>query len=211
MTLSAWRPARLSAARPCTPRSKRFGDGACHETLLRFLDEELKRHGIAPERRAAERERMALSVSALIEWFASRTALGVAVHRERYGLLDLGETKLSGVADRIEIGQGHAAIWDFKTGAPASLKQVESGLAPQLPLEAAMLKRGVFKDTPKAAATELGYWRFGGKDPTPKALDLDAEGEGEKGARKSGEAAFALCRARSAVSLQAAGAIHQAL
>lgn len=159
---------------------ERFGDGACHETLLRFLDEELKRHGIAPERRAAERERMALSVSALIEWFASRTALGVAVHRERYGLLDLGETKLSGVADRIEIGQGHAAIWDFKTGAPASLKQVESGLAPQLPLEAAMLKRGVFKDTPKAAATELGYWRFGGKDPTPKALDLDAEGEGEK-------------------------------
>lgn len=159
---------------------ERFGDGDCHETLLALLDEELKRHGIAPERRAAERERMALSVSTLIAWFASRTALGVTVYRERYGLLDLGEIKLSGVADRIEIGPGHAAIWDFKTGAPATQNQVESGLAPQLPLEAAMLKRGAFQDTPAARATELGYWRFGGKEPTPTALVLDAEAEGEK-------------------------------
>jgi ATP-dependent helicase/nuclease subunit B len=106
--------------------------------------------------------------------------LGVTVHRERKGVLKLGEVDLSGVADRIEIGAGHAAIYDFKTGAPASQPQVESGLAPQLPLEAAMLKRGVFEETPAARATELGYWRFGGKEPTPKALALNAEAEGEK-------------------------------
>jgi ATP-dependent helicase/nuclease subunit B len=159
---------------------ERFGDGGDHGVLLALLDQELKHHGIPPERRAAERERMALSVFTLIEWFAARAALGVTVHRERKGVLKLGEVHLSGVADRIEIGAGHAAIYDFKTGAPASQPQVESGLAPQLPLEAAMLKRGVFEETPAARATELGYWRFGGKEPTPKPLALNAEAEGEK-------------------------------
>ena len=159
---------------------ERFGDGVCHATLLEYLDEELKRFGITPERRVAERERMALSVSTLIAWFAERAALGAAVYRERKGVLRVGDTDLSGIADRIEVRGAQAAIWDFKTGVPATKNQVETGLAPQLPLEAAMLKRGAFEETPPAQTTELGYWRFGGKEPTPKSLDLDAESEGEK-------------------------------
>jgi ATP-dependent helicase/nuclease subunit B len=88
--------------------------------------------------------------------------------------------ELSGIADRIEIAPGFAAILDFKTGQPPSLRQVVTGLAPQLPLEAAMLARGVFDGVPRAKANELIYWRFGNSEPTPAPLDVDAHAVGEE-------------------------------
>ncbi len=160
---------------------ERFEDGGDSALLTQLLDEELRRAGISPERCAAERARLAVSVTALIAWFAARRALGARVYREEKGVLTLaGGEQLSGIADRIEIGPGHVAILDFKTGAPATKSQVESGLSPQLPLEAAMLARGAFDNLPAARASELSYWRFGNAEPTPKPLALDAHGEGEK-------------------------------
>jgi ATP-dependent helicase/nuclease subunit B len=159
---------------------ERFEDGDDHALLIDLLDEELRRVGVPAERRAAERERMRISAEALIAWFAQRRAKGALVYRERRGLLSLDGVDLSCVADRIEIGPGHVAILDFKTGEPASAKQVESGLSPQLPLEAAMLAQGAFDGVPKAEADELGYWRFGNSDPTPKPLALDAMAHAEK-------------------------------
>lgn len=159
---------------------ERFEDGEDHARLSDLLDEELRRAGIPPERRAAERARLMISVNALIAWFAERRSLGATVYREKKGVLNVNGVELSGIADRIEIGLGHVAILDFKTGSPATLKQVQSGLSPQLPLEAAMLARGAFTDVPAAQATELSYWRFGNAEPTPKPLDLDAQEEGEK-------------------------------
>lgn len=159
---------------------ERFEDGHDHSLLADLLDQELRHHGIRPERRAAERARLAVSVNALIAWFAERKALGAAIYRERKGVLEIDGVELSGIADRIEIGPGHVAILDFKTGVPATGKQVESGLAPQLSLEAAMLAAGKFEGVPAALTTELGYWRFGNAEPTPKPLDLDAMAEAEK-------------------------------
>ena len=159
---------------------ERFEDGGDHALLSDLLDEELRHAGVPAERRAAERQRLAISVAALIAWFEERKAKGATVYREKKGVLRLGDVDLSGVADRIEIGPGHVAILDFKTGAPATVRQVETGLAPQLPLEAAMLAEGAFADVPPARATELTYWRFGNADPTPKPLDLDAMGEAAK-------------------------------
>ena len=40
-----------------------------------------------------------------------------------------------------------------------------------------MLKRGVFAETPPARVTELIYWRFGGAEPTPRAVKLEATAE----------------------------------
>jgi ATP-dependent helicase/nuclease subunit B len=157
-----------------------FEDGKDHALLSDLLDQQLRRAGVSPERRAAERERLGISVAALIAWFGERRAMGVDVYRERKGVLKLGDVELSGVADRIEIGPGHVAVLDFKTGTPATAKQVETGLAPQLPLLAAMLAAGVFEDVPAARATELAYWRFGNAEPTPKPLALDAMAEAEK-------------------------------
>jgi ATP-dependent helicase/nuclease subunit B len=159
---------------------ERFEDGADHALLSDLLDEELHRTGVPPERRVAERARLMVSVNALIAWFAERRNLGAAIYREEKGVLDINGVELSGIADRIEIGPNHVAILDFKTGAPPTAKQVQLGLSPQLPLEAAMLARGAFPNAPASIATELSYWRFGNAEPTPKPLDLDVQGEAEK-------------------------------
>lgn len=161
---------------------ERFGDGEDHDELIRLLEEELRRAGVPAERCAAERERMRVSVEALIEWFAARRALQATVYREVTGELDVEGVILRGIADRIEIGPRHVAVLDFKTGSPPTKAQVESGLAPQLPLEAAMLARGAFlgDGVPAARATELGFWRVGNAEPTPKPLPLDAMAEAEK-------------------------------
>jgi ATP-dependent helicase/nuclease subunit B len=53
---------------------------------------------------------------------------------------------LSGIADRIERdADGGYVILDYKTGSARTEKQVRTGLAPQLTLEAAMLRRGGFE------------------------------------------------------------------
>ncbi len=159
---------------------ERFEEGGDSARLIELLDQELARVGVPPERRAAERERLKISAGALIAWFAERRHLGALAYRERKGVLALEGVELSCIADRIEIGPRHVAILDFKTGAPPTGNQVKSGLAPQLPLEAAMLARGAFEGVPKAEASELFYWRFGNSEPTPKPLDVAPMAEAEK-------------------------------
>lgn len=163
---------------------ERFEDERDPSHLRRLLDEELRRAGVAPDRRAAEHSRLEQSVRMLIAWLKAREA--GAAYREKKGVLQLEcGVVLSGTADRIEINASGGAILDFKTGAPPTDKQVESGLSPQLLLEAAMLARGVFEGVPSARAHELIYWRFGGANPAPRIVDVDG------GAHAAGEKALA--------------------
>ena len=85
-----------------------------------------------------------------------------------------GAFKLRGIADRIERNaDGRYIILDYKTGAARTEKQVRTGLAPQLTLEAAMLRQGKFKDIPAGASVaELGYVLLKGGEPPgePKLL-----------------------------------------
>lgn len=152
---------------------ERFEDGHDPAELSRLLDEELRWHGIAPERRAAERERLIVSVQALIAWFAARRSDEMVIYREKKGRLPVGDITLTGVADRIEIAPGHGAILDFKTGKPPTNEQVNSGLSPQLLLEAAMLMAGRIEGVPKATPTELVYWQFGGSKPAPQIVGAE--------------------------------------
>lgn len=70
---------------------------------------------------------------------------------------------LTGRADRIERrADGRLAILDYKTGTVPSGAQVEQGLAPQLPLEAAMAAAGVFGPDLAGQAAELTYWHLSG-------------------------------------------------
>jgi len=70
---------------------------------------------------------------------------------------------LSGRADRIERrADGTLAILDYKTGAVPTAVQVEQGLAPQLPLEAAMAAAGVFGPELEGRTAELTYWHLSG-------------------------------------------------
>jgi ATP-dependent helicase/nuclease subunit B len=74
---------------------------------------------------------------------------------------------LSGVADRIERrSDGSYAILDYKTGRPPGDREVAIGLAPQLTLEAAMLRQGAFEGIPPGSSvSELAYVRLSGGEP----------------------------------------------
>ena len=82
-------------------------------------------------------------------WHGSRITGARRVTVEVKGALQLAvapqlEILLSGRADRIEMHDDFAAIIDFKTGAVPTRKAAESGLSPQLLIEAAMAAEGAF-------------------------------------------------------------------
>ncbi|MGH6796876.1 MAG: PD-(D/E)XK nuclease family protein, partial [Roseiarcus sp.] len=71
--------------------------------------------------------------------------------------------KLSARADRIDVLQsGGARLIDYKSGTPPMAKEVKAGFAPQLTLEAAMLRRGGFEGLPPLDAEEALYLKLGG-------------------------------------------------
>ena len=69
---------------------------------------------------------------------------------------------LRGKADRIDLrADGRVDILDFKTGQVPTADQVESGLNPQLSLEAAMVRAGAFSDAGAREAAHLYYIAIG--------------------------------------------------
>ncbi len=77
-----------------------------------------------------------------------------------------GAFTLSAKADRIELRGERADILDFKTGMPPSIKQVTSGISPQLTLTAAILAAGGFAALGPRKPGELLYVRVsGGRRP----------------------------------------------
>src|SRR5215470_13332793 len=87
-----------------------------------------------------------------------------------------GSFKLRGRADRIELcGDGRYVILDYKTGSARTERQVRTGLAPQLTLEAAMLRRGGFKDiAADSSVARIGYvlLKGGARPGEPKLIDF---------------------------------------
>jgi ATP-dependent helicase/nuclease subunit B len=88
-----------------------------------------------------------------------------------------GDFELRGRADRIDqLKDGNAVVVDYKTGRPPTAKQVENLLAPQLPLEAAILAEGGFEGVDRLTATKLLYIQFsGGRVPGQEVPITDAE------------------------------------
>ena len=104
-------------------------------------------------------------------WEADRRAAVASLAAEIRGQIEIpladGTFKLRGIADRIERdAAGRCTILDYKTGAVRSEKQVRTGLAPQLTLEAAILRRGGFENIPAGASvSEIAYVKLKGGDP----------------------------------------------
>jgi ATP-dependent helicase/nuclease subunit B len=120
----------------------------------------------------------------IARWFAdyerTRRAGMAAAHAEIRGELAIatsGTFRLTGRADRIERrADGRYAIIDFKTGAPPSGPQVLIGIAPQLSLEAAILRGGGFPGIAAGGTVaEFVYVRLNGGDPPglERVVDLD--------------------------------------
>jgi len=92
---------------------------------------------------------------------------------------------LSARADRVdERADGSFAIYDYKTGTPPSKKQVEAGLSPQLPLEAAIAAAGGFvteSGAPLAArpVSVLSYLHLSGGDPGAAEKKVSQDGSAD--------------------------------
>jgi ATP-dependent helicase/nuclease subunit B len=121
--------------------------------------------GIAPVRLARERA-LALNVAPWVVDFERRRRADSTMLIEQGGSHAFaapgGDFTLTARADRIELRGGAADVLDFKTGSPPSAKQVQSGLAPQLTLTAAILKRGGFAELGPVDVGELVYVRVSG-------------------------------------------------
>ena len=124
-----------------------------------------------PEARAFWWPRFLRIAHWFVHWDAERRAAIEAIAAEIRGKIDIqladGVFTLRGVADRIERGRdGRYIILDYKTGSARSEKQVRTGLAPQLTLEAAMLRRGGFEGIPAdASVAEIAYVLLKGGEP----------------------------------------------
>ena len=115
----------------------------------------------------------------LAHWLATAEATlrpGTAeVFAERSGGISFeaaGEThELHARADRLDLlADGRFRIIDYKTGSPPSTGQVESGLAPQLTLEAALLARGGFAPL-QGNTAQILYIQAGGGHPPGDMAD----------------------------------------
>lgn len=73
------------------------------------------------------------------------------------------DSMLVGRVDRIDSGAEGYAILDYKTGTVPSDKQVQSGLAPQLPLLGMMLEAGAFATLKPRPIAALLYCKLGGR------------------------------------------------
>ena len=111
----------------------------------------------------------------IARWFANweieRRAEIVTIDAEIRGQHDIqlekGSFRLRGIADRIERGNdGRYTIFDYKTGSARTEPQVRTGLAPQLTLEAAILRQGGFAGIPKeSSVAEVAYVLVKGGEP----------------------------------------------
>jgi ATP-dependent helicase/nuclease subunit B len=112
------------------------------------------------------------------QWDGVRRADVKALYAEIKGELKFPigkrEFTLSAIADRIEQRQdGSYAILDYKTGAARTEKQVRTGLAPQLTLEAAILRGGGFEDVSAGSVSEISYVTLKGGEPAGKPNEIN--------------------------------------
>ena len=106
------------------------------------------------------------------EWFAATESgrrNGGRVIAETSGSLIIpapaGPFQLSARADRIDVHAASLTITDYKTGAFPSDKLVKEGLAPQLPLEAAIAAANLFANVTQRPVGALRYVRASGGTP----------------------------------------------
>jgi ATP-dependent helicase/nuclease subunit B len=99
------------------------------------------------------------------------------------------EVTLSGQADRIDVTRvGLADILDYKTGSSPSKVQAHRLVAPQLPLEAALLERGAFTAIGPLVAGNLAYVRLRPSGDVEEESILSIKGSDKSAASMAQEA-----------------------
>ncbi|HXC12094.1 MAG TPA: double-strand break repair protein AddB [Stellaceae bacterium] len=118
----------------------------------------------------------------IVDWLVmeetAHRATTVESFSERDGRLTLsgfpgGSFELTAKADRIDrLGSGAFLLIDYKTGALPKKATIRDGFAPQLPLEAAILRDGGFGEVTGTPAA-LEYWKLGGRAPAGRRCPID--------------------------------------
>lgn len=159
------------------------GIGPARDTMLAVTEEVLANEVPRPDLRRVWRAR----VHRFADWFLGledqRRASGARPFTpEVRGTMEMdlpnGPLEIRAKADRIDaLPDCTAAIYDYKTGAPPSERQIGE-YSQQLHLQAAMLERGGFDGIPALTASDGAYIgltgsRDGGKETRPE--DLQAE------------------------------------
>ena len=192
--------------RPGEPVEARARGTAIHDAFERFaadhpdvlpagaeaifaalLIERLAAAGV-PTHRLARESALAANVAPWVIEFERRRRADARLIVEQRGAHTFeapgGRFTVTARADRIELRGGYADVLDFKTGLPPSARQVESGVAPQLTLTAAILRAGGFEEVGPAEPGALIYVRVsGGRIPgavveravPPRSGDLAAD------------------------------------
>ena len=151
------------------------------ERLVQASEEAFAACGASASVLALWRPRFARAARWFLSYQAIRRKEIVRSVTETKGRLELpgmaGAFALTGRADRIDLfADGSAAVVDYKTGGVPSEKQIEHLLAPQLPLEAAMLLAGSFGDISASRVRELVHIKLSGSDPPGDVFVAKADG-----------------------------------
>ncbi len=155
--------------------------------LIALGEEQFAAHGDRPNVRAIWWPRFLDVAAWFVPFEAERRARIAETHVEIKGAHEMalpgGAFTLEGRADRIDVlADRTLAILDYKTGKAPSEKQTRADFSPQLPLEAAMAKRGAFPGIPSLDTSELAYveLRGGAKEPGKLVPVTDAMEQAER-------------------------------
>ncbi len=130
--------------------------------VIDLITKELKKAGETDTAIELNRPLWSRAADAYIAWRNERETNIREKHLEIEGELTFEisgrKYRLTAKADRIDLLKDNTfAIIDFKTGTPKTKKQLQSGLEPQLPLEAAIAAGGGFPKLPTADTSQLIY------------------------------------------------------
>jgi len=143
--------------------------GHAFEELLRFGDAAFAEAGATDAVLALWRPRFARAARWFLAYERARRADIASTLVEMKGKLEIDSGKkftLGGRADRIDFfSDGSASIMDYKSGRVPSDKQIKQLIAPQLPLEGAMLMLGAFGDKPAQVLREFVHIQLTGGEP----------------------------------------------
>jgi ATP-dependent helicase/nuclease subunit B len=111
--------------------------------------------------------RLEPSIAWLVANEIARLDAGWHPYIEKWGEITLetkaGPITIKAKADRIDVGPQGVEVIDFKSGTPATAKQVMTLLAAQLPVTALIVARGGFKDVAAQIPIDLRHVHIGGR------------------------------------------------
>ena len=153
------------------------------DTLIAIAREKFAAEALPPDIEAVWWPRMEALAGNYLDWERDRDVRVALRHAEIGGAEEFADiaTTLTGRADRIDLMEdGSIEILDFKTGTTPSVAQARALLAPQLPLEGAMVKRGAFQEIGRGkAVSDLVYVRLRERTLYEDRLKSDGAKRGE--------------------------------